>query len=43
VAKALEHIREEKTEDIADQASESKESSGRRTTTNYKVVSKQEE
>ena len=44
VSKALEHIREEKADDIAETVNNNTTTtSGRRTTTNYKVVEKKEE
>ena len=43
VSKALEHIREEKADDIAETVNNTTTTSGRRTTTNYKVVEKKEE
>lgn len=44
VAKALEHIREEKAEDISETVNNNTATNnGRRTTTNYKVVAKKEE
>ena len=44
VSKALEHIREEKADDIAETINNNTTTtSGRRTTTNYKVVEKKEE
>ena len=44
VSKALEHIREEKADDIAETVNNNTTTtSGRRTTTNYKVVGKKEE
>ena len=43
VSKALEHIREEKADDIAETVNNTTTTSGRRTTTNYKVIEKKEE
>jgi hypothetical protein len=44
VSKALEHVREEKAEDLEDtNSTTSSTTNGRRTTTNYKVITKKEE
>ena len=44
VSKALEHVREEKAEDLEDtNSTTSSATNGRRTTTNYKVITKKEE
>ena len=44
VSKALEHVREEKAEDLDNtDSATSNTTSGRRTTSNYKVIAKKEE